>query len=101
MVTGSDSRSSERRNGHGKTFWMAKVVTLGRRYWLEEIASHGNRWRHLGEQRQPEIGADDTREHGWQGSPKSNPKKLLGGARREYGYARLETCANSLCFPVG
>uniref|UniRef100_A0AAZ3RKC4 BHLH domain-containing protein n=1 Tax=Oncorhynchus tshawytscha TaxID=74940 RepID=A0AAZ3RKC4_ONCTS len=83
VVTGSGSRSSERRNGHGKTFWMARVVTLGRRYWLEEIASHGNRWRHLGEQRQPERGAGDTREHGWQGSPRVSPKYFLGGGLRE------------------
>uniref|UniRef100_A0A8C8CDD0 MAM domain containing glycosylphosphatidylinositol anchor 2 n=1 Tax=Oncorhynchus tshawytscha TaxID=74940 RepID=A0A8C8CDD0_ONCTS len=38
-----------------------------------------SKWRQLGEQRQPERGAGDMREHGWQGSPRVSPKNVLGG----------------------
>ena len=59
---------------------LARVATHARRSRLEGIAYHGNRCRHLGEQRQPERGASDTREHGWQGSPRGSPKNVLGEA---------------------
>jgi hypothetical protein len=87
VVTGN-SNSGAKRNGHGMMYWTARVATHGRRSWWERITFHGNRWRQLGEQRQPERGAGDMREHGWQGSPRGSPKNFLAGAHRNYGEAR-------------
>ena len=67
---------------------MAKVVTLGRRYWPEEIASHGNRWRHLGEQRQQELEGTIRGNTVGKEARKAAQKNYWGGAYREYGYAR-------------
>ncbi|XP_064876106.1 uncharacterized protein LOC135572317 [Oncorhynchus nerka] len=61
----NNSNSGAKRNGHGRMYWTARVATPGRRSWRERIAFHGNRWRQLGEQRQPERGAGDMRrQHG-------------------------------------
>ncbi|XP_064863520.1 uncharacterized protein LOC135563825 isoform X1 [Oncorhynchus nerka] len=43
-------------SGHGRTFWTARESTHGRRSWREGISFHGNWWRQLGEQKQPERG---------------------------------------------
>jgi hypothetical protein len=70
------TRSSvEWTHGHGKTFWMGRVPTHGRRSWLKGSPPMG---RATGDRRQQVKGASALREHGWQGSPRGSPKNVLG-----------------------
>ena len=80
-------------------------------FWTwEEILDGKGPWAQPGEYRRPkeELEAakaerrwyeEAARRRGWK--PKSQPQKCIGGAHREYGEARYETCANFLCFPGG
>uniref|UniRef100_A0AAZ3QAF6 Fibrosin-1-like protein n=1 Tax=Oncorhynchus tshawytscha TaxID=74940 RepID=A0AAZ3QAF6_ONCTS len=80
VVTGSGSRSSTRRNGHGRTSWMEKDPGHSQ----ENIATPKKSWR-----QRRRRGTGMRRQHGGaDGSPRVSPKNLLEGAHRECGEAR-------------
>ena len=85
MVTGSSNRLQQQEQRYKEEWtWEDILDGKGCYSWGEILAGrdHGNRWRQPGERRQQVKGASALREHGWQGSPRSSPKNVLGGGTR-------------------